>query len=150
MEEEMFVKRSTISRRSPKGPVKCLQAGNQFEKDLNNHSNHLPWLPKFTFWHKSVVFIFPSIFRVIPSSEFWNIKLRTCCWWLGSSNLEGFSLRRVNLLFRVFLWVSGRPVGLGYKGTQGGGAIIGRTHQQKISDPQVKYSFNGLIDIIIY
>ena len=47
----------------------CLQAGNQFEKDLNNHSNHLPWLPKFTFGHKSVVFIFHlsdnSLIRVL-------------------------------------------------------------------------------------
>ena len=38
---------------------------------------------------------------------------------------------------RVSLWVCGTCVGLGYKGLQGGGAIIGKYHNDKISDTQV-------------
>ena len=38
---------------------------------------------------------------------------------------------------RVSLWVHGKPVGFGYKGLQGGGTLIGRTHNKTISDPQV-------------
>ena len=37
------------------------------------------------------------------------------------------------------LWVNGEPVGFGYKGLQGGGALIGRIENKTISDPQVLF-----------
>jgi len=51
-------------------------------------------------------------------------------------------------LYRVSLWVNGKTVGSGYKGLQGGCAIIGRTHQKTISDPQAVILMPGHRDAL--
>jgi len=51
-------------------------------------------------------------------------------------------------LYRVSLWLYGTCVGLGYKGLQGGGAIIGKCHDNKISDTQAVVLMPGHRDAL--